>query len=122
MGTDMNENVDVAGAALRPARVALSAEPDPLAVVDPPRDLDLERPFFQTLAAPGAVLARRAQHPATPAALRARLRADELAEHGARHGLEAPDSAASGARLRRRSRRSAASCAGRARDRHRHGD
>ena len=72
--------------------------PDPLAVVDPRGDLDLETPLLEHAA--GAV-ARRARllDPAPRArAGGARLRAHELAEDAARHLLQAAGAAAGRAR------------------------
>ena len=94
----------------------LAGQADPLGVVDPRRDLDFERPLLRHAAGALAVGARLADDLAGPAAVRACLAPDELAEDGRRHGLEPPRSAAPGAVLGGRARGGATAVAGRAGD------
>ena len=89
-GVTRTSDVDVAGAAAERAGVALAGDADALAVVDAGRDVDVERRATRaTRPAPLALLARVLDDLAAAAAVRARLRADELAEDAARDLLQA---------------------------------
>ena len=101
-GCDAHADVDVARAAAELARVALAADPDLLAVVDAGGNRDVEPALGDLPAAAVAFDARRRDEVAGAAALRARRRAHELAEHAARHLLHATAAAARRARDRRR--------------------
>src|SRR5262249_19326973 len=67
---------------------------DALAVVDPRRDLDIERSLFERATGTAAGLTRVLDDAAAAAALWARRGADELSEEAARHLLEPPGAAA----------------------------
>ena len=114
VGPHVHEHVEVAGAAAERAGVALAADADALAVVDPRRDLDLERPLLDDAAravARRCTAARRSGRDRRSA--RHACGADELAEDAARDLLEPAGAAARRAgdgrraRARRRCRRSA---------------
>src|SRR5439155_18608826 len=85
--TDAHEDVEVARASAERPDVALAGEADALAVVDPLRDLDLDRPLVERATGACACLARVLDEPSRTAALGAPRRADELAEHAARDPL-----------------------------------
>ena len=84
VGADVHEHVQITRAPAERTGVTFARETDPLAVVDPGGNLDLERPLLER--PPGAVarLARMLDDAAGAAALRAGRRADELAEDAAR--------------------------------------
>ena len=84
----MDEDVDVTGLAAERARMSFTREPDPLAVVDPGWDLDVEAALLEHSSGAGARLARVLDDLTRPAAARTRLAAEEIAETGARHALE----------------------------------
>src|SRR5205823_1664326 len=90
IGPHANADVGVAGPTPGTARVALAADTDLLAVVDTGGDRHLEPPLLDPARGSVAVGARRGHEPAGPAAARARLRPDELAEHAPRDLLQAP--------------------------------
>ena len=96
--------------------MALAGEPDPLAVVDPRRDLDGDGPFLDH--APGAAaIGARLLDPATRAlAGRAGLRADELAEDASCDLLQPSAAVAGGAGRDRAARLRAVPTAARAGD------
>src|SRR5262245_14461868 len=102
VGTHAHEHVRVAGAAAERAGVALAGEADALAVVDAGRDVDVELARLECAARAVARLARVLDHLSAPTALRARRRADELAEEAARDLLQtaAPAAAVAPDRLR----------------------
>src|SRR5438067_10984342 len=77
--TDANEDVEVARASAERARMALAGETDALAVVDPLRNLDLDRPLVERATCAGARPARMFDVPARTAALGAPQPPDELA-------------------------------------------
>ena len=79
----MDLDIDVTGPASEQPGMSFAGEPDPLAVVDPCRNLDLERALLQHSAGALALLAAVLDPPARPAARRAGLRAHELSEHAA---------------------------------------
>src|SRR6185312_14871243 len=88
VGADLHLDVDVPGPAADEPGVPLAGQADPLTMVDPRRDLDLERSLLDD-AAGAATLAARLLDPAARAgARRARLGADELAEDAPRHLLQ----------------------------------
>ena len=80
---DVHLDVRVAGDAAAGARVTLAADADPLAVVDPGRNLDLELLHLDRAPVPFAGGAGRLDDGAGAEARRARLGADELAEDAA---------------------------------------
>src|SRR5581483_10436627 len=90
-------HVDVAGTAAQRTRVPFAGQPDPLSVVDPRRDVDLERPLVQRAPRAAARLARMLDEPPGAAALGTARGADELAEDAARHLLQPPRPVAPGA-------------------------
>ena len=96
--------------------MALPAQADALAVVDSRRDLDLDPALLGLAAGARAILARRLDDLAAAPALRAGLRADDLAEEGVGDGLQPARPAAARARRPRRARRGAGAVAGRAVD------
>src|SRR5206468_60201 len=96
--------------------VTLAADPDLLAVVDPGGNRHVEPPLGDLPAAAVALGARRGDEVAQAAALRARRRPHELAEHAARHLLHAAAAGARRARDRRRAGLGAVAVAPVARD------
>src|SRR5947209_11228541 len=88
VGHDPNEHEEVSGSAAQRAGVTFAAEPDPLPVVDPRRDLDAERTLLDDASAARAAIARSLHDGARTAAARARLRPHELAERASRDVLE----------------------------------
>ena len=82
--------------------MALAAQADPLPVVDARRDLDLELALLGHAPGAGAVGTGRLDDLAEAPALRAGLRADDLAEERVRDRLQAARPAAAGAGRRRR--------------------
>ena len=97
VGTDPHLDVDVAGRAADEPGVPLAAQADLLAVVDPRRDVDRQRPLLDDAAGAAALGARLLDPAARAGARRAGLRADELAEDAPRHLLQPPGSVARGA-------------------------
>ena len=95
----------------------LARQADALTVVDPRRDLDLERPLFEQATGAVARLARVLDRSPGAAAGRTRLRPDELAEHAARHLPQAAGPATCRTRDDRRPRLGPVTAATRARDR-----
>src|SRR5262249_31420289 len=94
VGLDPYLDVDVAGPAAERARMAFARDADLLAVVDPGRHLDVERPLFEGAPRALAVEARILDDLAEAAARGTGLRAHELAEHAPRHLLQPPAPAA----------------------------
>src|SRR5436190_5482309 len=92
---DADLHVDVTSPASEQARMPFTREPDPLSVVDPCRNLYLERALLQHSARAVALLARVLDPAAGPAARGASLRAHELPEDAARD-LSQPSGAATG--------------------------
>ncbi len=80
----------------------LAGDTDALAVVDAGRDVDVERPRLRDAPRTAALLARVLDDLPAPTTVRARVRADELAEDTARHLVQAtaPFAARTGQRLR----------------------
>src|SRR5262249_38923301 len=116
VGFHANADVDVSRPPAELAGMALAADADLLAVVDPRRDLHLELALLER--APGALAlgARRRDDLAGAGALRARGRANELTEHAPGDLLDAAGAAAVRTGDRRRSRLGAAPGATTARD------
>ena len=88
------QHVEISRLAPDRAGVTLTGEPDALAVVDTGRDLDLESPLLKHAAGALAARARVLDDAPRPAAARASLAADELAEPRPRDVLEASGAAA----------------------------
>jgi hypothetical protein len=82
--TDPHLDVRVSSAAAGKAGVPLAGQPDPLAVVDPRRNLDFEHPLLDHASRAAALLTRMLDQLAGAVAGRAGPRADELAEHASR--------------------------------------
>src|SRR5439155_25509710 len=120
-GPNAHLDVDVAGAAAG-TRMAAARQADPLAVVDPGRDLDGERALLDDAARAPAVAARLLDPPAGAAALGAALGADELPEEAARDLLQPSGAAARRARRDLAAGFGARATAARALDRHVVGD
>src|SRR5439155_2562076 len=80
VGANVHEHVGVARLAAEGAGVTSARQPDPLAVVDARRDLDVQLPRLEDAAAAGAVRAGALDDPARARAPRAGLSAHELAE------------------------------------------
>src|SRR3954447_8038250 len=94
VGTDLHLDIDVAGPPADEPGVPRAGQADLLAVVDPRRDLDRQRPLLDD-AAGAATLGARPLDPAAGAgARRAGLGADELAENAPRHLLQPPGAVA----------------------------
>ena len=83
VGADADTDVGVAGTAAERARVPLARHPDPVAVVDAGRDLDLELARDERPAGSVALAAELLDPPAAAAAVGAGRLADELAEEPA---------------------------------------
>ena len=98
-------DVDVAGRAAERARVTVAADADPLTVVDPRRDLEIERDVLEDPAVSLASWARRLDDPAGAVAARAGPGTDHLSENRPRHLLDATRAGARRAGDRRRARR-----------------
>ena len=101
-GRTWTSDVDVARAAAERARMPLAGEADALAVVDPGRNVDVERCSSSVRPAPRHVSHGCSTICAAAPAIRARRRADELAEEAARDLLQPAAAAAArtGPRLR----------------------
>ena len=84
--------------------MTLAVDADPLAVVDPGRDVDVELALLQRAPGAVAVLARMLDDLPAATAVGARLRADELAEHAARDLVQPAAALTAVARDRRRAR------------------
>src|SRR6266576_635149 len=108
---------DVAGAGAASAGMALAGDPNLLAVMDPGRDLDLERSLLDDPALAAAVGAGLLDPLARAPAGRTGLGADELAEGAPGDPLQAAGAAASLTGDRARARRGSTARAGAARDR-----
>ena len=80
VAADSDEDVRIARGAADRAGVSLTRDPDPLPVVDPGRDLHVERALLDDPAGAAAVLAGMLDHLSGAGAAGARLGADELAE------------------------------------------
>ena len=102
--TNADGHVDVPGWATERPRVPGAAHTDPLPVVDPRGDVELERRVLERPPVSLAALARRLHDAACPVAARAGSRADDLPEHGAGHLLDDARAATPGARDGRRPR------------------
>src|SRR5439155_2779465 len=101
MRPDADEDVEVTGLPAEQARVALAGEPDALAVVDPRRNLDLERALLEQAALAPTAGAGILDDAARTTATGAGLAADELAERRSRDMLDAAGAAAFGTGRRR---------------------
>ncbi len=89
-----NLDEEVAGRAAERALVALAPDSDALAVVDPGRNVDVERSVAQRAAEAVAIRARRLDDTTGPFAARAGALADELAEDALGDLLDAAGAAA----------------------------
>jgi len=88
---DSNANVDIARPAAGETGVAFTGDADPLTVMDPRRDLDVQPPLLEDLPSAFALRAWMLDQPPAAAALWAILRADELPEGAARDVLDAAE-------------------------------
>jgi hypothetical protein len=78
----VHEDIDIARAAAELPGMALAGEADALPVVNPGRNVDLERTLLRPTPCSLAVRTGRCHDLARPVALATRLRTDELAEDG----------------------------------------
>ena len=97
-----DQDIQVAGRSAPFAGVAAAADPDPLTVSDPGRDVHLDLGPLNLAAATPAHLARVAGDLPVAAAYVARGRPHDLAERSARDGAQLPRPLTAGARLDRR--------------------